>query len=214
MDEPDLALGTRADALERLGSREFDLLVIGGGVVGAGIAEAASAHGLDVALVDKGDFGGGTSSASSKLIHGGLRYLRLGDVGLVREAHEERRILMRTVAPHLVQQLPFLFPLYGDGPYRPFVLQTAIAVYSTLARAKLNGLVDPERARRMVPELRTEGLRKCGLYVDCWTHDSRLTLANVRAAADAGATVLNYAEVVALRPTRGRATGAEVRADG
>jgi glycerol-3-phosphate dehydrogenase len=87
VDEPDLALVTRADALERLGSREYDLLVIGGGVVGAGVAEAASAHGLDVALVDKGDFGGATSSASSKLIHGGLRYLRLGDVGLVREAH-------------------------------------------------------------------------------------------------------------------------------
>src|SRR5207237_726216 len=171
----------RDDAIERLASRPFDLLVIGGGIVGAGIAEAATAHGLDVALVDRGDFGGATSSASSKLIHGGLRYLRLGDVGLVREAHEERRILMQTVAPHLVQQLPFLFPLYADGPYRPFVLQTGIAVYSTLARAKLNGLVDPERARRMVPELRTERLRKCGLYVDCWTHDSRLTLANVRA---------------------------------
>src|SRR5437870_11131551 len=171
----------RVTALERLASLEFDLLVIGGGIVGAGIAEAASAHGLQVALVDKGDFAGATSSASSKLIHGGLRYLRLGDVGLVREAHEERRILMQTVAPHLVQQLPFLFPLYADGPYRPFVLQPGIAVYSSLARANLNGRVDPERARRMVPELRTEGLRKCGLYVDCWTHDSRLTLANVRA---------------------------------
>ncbi|TML87915.1 MAG: glycerol-3-phosphate dehydrogenase/oxidase [Actinobacteria bacterium] len=207
MDEPAVV---RDDALEQLGSREFDLLVIGGGIVGAGIAATATQHGLSVALVDRKDFGGGTSSASSKLIHGGLRYLRLGDVGLVREAHEERRILMRTVAPHLVQQLPFLFPLYGDGPYRPFVLQTAIAVYSTLARAKLNGLVDPERARRMVPELRTEGLRKCGLYVDCWTHDSRLTLANVRAAAEAGATVLNYAEVVALRGSE----GAVVEADG
>jgi glycerol-3-phosphate dehydrogenase len=200
----------RDDALEQLGSREFDLLVIGGGIVGAGIAAAASRHGLAVALVDRKDFGGGTSSASSKLIHGGLRYLRLGDIGLVREAHEERRILMQTVAPHLVQQVPFLFPLYADGPYRPFVLQTGIAVYSTLARAKLNGLVDPERARRMVPELRTEGLRKCGLYVDCWTHDSRLTLANVRAAAEGGATVLNYAEVVALRG----AEGAVVAADG
>ena len=106
----------RVAALEQLASREFDLLVIGGGIVGAGIAEAASAHGLSVALVDKGDFAGATSSASSKLIHGGLRYLRLGDVGLVREAHHERRVLMNVVAPHLVRRLPFLFPLVRGRP--------------------------------------------------------------------------------------------------
>src|SRR5437763_14098489 len=133
MDEPDLALVPRAGALERLGSREFDLLVIGGGVVGAGIAEAAAAHGLDVALVDKGDFGCATSSASSKLIHGGLRYLRLGDVGLVREAHQERRVLMDVVAPHLVRRLPFLFPLFEEGPYRPWFVQAGLLVYSAHA---------------------------------------------------------------------------------
>jgi glycerol-3-phosphate dehydrogenase len=169
---------------------------------------------LSVALVDRGDFGGGTSSASSKLIHGGLRYLRLGDVGLVREAHEERRILMRTVAPHLVQRLPFLLPLYAGGPYRPLVVQSGIVLYSTLARARLNGLVRPARARRMVPALRTDKLRACALYADAWTHDSRLTLANVRAAADAGATVLNYAEAVGLRLEGGRVDGGEVSADG
>jgi len=114
----------RIAALARLGSRQFDLLVVGGGIVGAGIAEAASAHGLEVALLDKGDFAGATSSASSKLIHGGLRYLRLGDVGLVREAHRERRLLMHVVAPHLGRRLPFLFPLYEDGPYRPWFVRT------------------------------------------------------------------------------------------
>jgi glycerol-3-phosphate dehydrogenase len=199
----------RAHALEQLGSREFDLLVIGGGIVGAGIAAAASRHGLAVALVDRGDFGGATSSASSKLIHGGLRYLRLGDIGLVREAHQERRILMNVVAPHLVRRQPFLFPLYRNGPYRPFVVQTGIVLYQTLARARLNGLVDAERAQHLVPDLRVEGLRSCGLYADAWTHDSRLTLANVRAAAEAGATVRNYTEVVGL----GRG-GAEVLVDG
>ena len=188
--------------------------MIGGGIVGAGIAAAASADGLAVALVDKGDFGAATSSSSSKLIHGGLRYLRLGDIRLVREAHEERRHLMTVVAPHLVHQIPFLLPLYEHGPYRPYVVQTGIALYSTLARARLNGLVDRDRARRMVPELRLEGLRKCGLYVDCWTNDSRLTLANVRATADAGGTVANYAEVVGLRLEHGRVAGAEVSADG
>jgi len=200
----------RVDALDQLASRRFDLLVIGGGIVGAGIAEAASAHGLSVALVDKGDFGGATSSASSKLIHGGLRYLRLGDVGLVREAHRERRLLMTVVAPHLVRRLPFLFPLYDDGPFRPWFVQTGIVLYSTIARARLNGPIAVERARRMVPQLRAAGLRKCALYADAWTNDGRLTLANVRAAADDGAVVLNYAEVVALR---GR-EGAEVHADG
>ena len=198
----------RADSLTALAEREFDLLVIGGGVIGAGIASVAARHGLSVALVDRGDFGGATSSSSSKLIHGGLRYLRLGDVRLVREAHEERRHLMNVVAPHLVHQIPFLLPLYERGPYRPYAVQTGIAIYSTLARAKLNGLVDPARARRMNPDLRLDGLRKCGLYVDCWTNDSRLTLANVRAAADLGGTVANYAEVLALRLQRGRVAGA------
>ncbi|HVA32229.1 MAG TPA: glycerol-3-phosphate dehydrogenase/oxidase [Gaiellaceae bacterium] len=200
----------RLEAVERLASHRFDVLVVGGGIVGAGIAEAASAHGLDVALVDKGDFGGATSSASSKLVHGGLRYLRLGDVGLVREAHHERRILMNVVAPHLVRRLPFLLPLYEDGPYRPWFVQSGILLYSTLARARLNGLVSVERAHRMVPELRDERLRSCALYADAWTNDGRLALANVRAAAGAGATVVNYAEVVAVR---GR-EGAELLVDG
>ncbi len=200
----------RAGALERLGSQRFDLLVVGGGIVGAGIAEAASAHGLSVALVERGDFGGATSSASSKLIHGGLRYLRLGDVGLVREAHHERRLLMTVVAPHLVRRLPFLFPLYEDGPYRPWFVQTGIVLYSTLARARLNGLVELERAHRMVPQLHGEGLRKCALYEDAWTNDGRLALLNVRAAAAAGAVVANYAEAVAIRAGE----GAEVVADG
>jgi len=200
----------RVEALDRLGSERFDLLVVGGGIVGAGIAEAATAHGMSVALVDKADFGGATSSASSKLIHGGLRYLRLGDVGLVREAHHERRILMSVVAPHLVRRLPFLFPLYDNGPFRPWFVQTGIVLYSTIARARLNGPIAVERARRMVPQLRAEHLRKCSLYADAWTNDGRLTLANVRGAADGGAVVANYAEVVALR---GR-EGAEVQADG
>ena len=210
MDESAVAIGGRERALEELASRRFDLLVIGGGIVGAGVAEAASANGLAVALVDKGDFACATSTASSKLIHGGLRYLRLGDVRLVREAHQERRALMRVVAPHLVRRLPFLFPLYDEGPYRPWLVQSGILLYSTLARARLNGLVEVERAQRMVPGLRAARLHKCALYADAWTNDGRLTLANVRGAAEAGATVLNYAEVVAVR---GR-EGAEVTADG
>ncbi len=107
---------SREQRLERLAETGFDLLVVGGGIIGAGIAAHAARTGLSVALVDAGDFAGGTSSASSKLVHGGLRYLRLGDVRLVREAHHERRVLSNVVAPHLVHRQPFLLPLYENGP--------------------------------------------------------------------------------------------------
>jgi glycerol-3-phosphate dehydrogenase len=205
---------TRERALAELGERRFDLLVIGGGIIGAGIAAQASRIGLAVALVDRGDFGGATSSASSKLIHGGLRYLRLGDVRLVREAHHERRALTNVVAPHLVHRTPFLLPLYEHGPFRPAFVQSGILLYSTLALSRLNWLVKPERARALVPPLRTERLRSCALYADAWTNDARLCLANVSAAAEAGATVANYAEVVSLERAGGRIVGAHVRLDG
>jgi glycerol-3-phosphate dehydrogenase len=205
---------SREEASERLRQRTFDLLVIGSGIVGAGIAAEAARAGLAVALVDRHDFGAGTSSASSKLIHGGLRYLRLGDVRLVREAHHERRLLMQVVAPHLVRRLPFLLPLYRNGPYGRLTIQTGLVLYSALARARLKRLVPPERAREHIPNLRLDGLRSCGLYADAVTHDARLCLASVRAAAEAGATVLNYAEVRELRTVRGRVAGAEVFVDG
>jgi glycerol-3-phosphate dehydrogenase len=205
---------TRARAVEELAARRFDLLVIGGGIIGAGVAAHAARLGLSVALVDAGDFGGATSSSSSKLIHGGLRYLRLGDVRLVREAHHERRVLTRVVAPHLVRRIQFLLPLYESGPYRPAVVQSGIVLYSALARSRLHWLVSPARAQHLVPPLRVAGLRSCALYADATTNDARLCLANVRAAACAGACVLNEAEVVALRQVSGRIAGADVRVDG
>jgi glycerol-3-phosphate dehydrogenase len=213
VDQPGRGL-TRGESLDRLASGRFDLLVVGGGIVGAATAAHAARAGLRVALVDAGDFAGATSSASSTLIHGGLRYLRLGDVRLVREAHRERRLLSRLVAPHLVHRLPFLLPLYRGGPYRPTVVQSGILLYSALAQSRLNWLVGAEEARERVPGLRADGLRSCALYADAWTNDARLALANVRAAADHGAVVLNGAEVVALRTVAGRVTGADVHADG
>jgi len=130
------------------------------------------------------------------------------DIRLVREAHEERRALMNVVAPHLVHRLPFVFPLYAHGPHRPWFVRTGVLLYSALARAKLNGRVSEKRALRLVPQLRTEGLHSCALYADAWTNDGRLTLANVRAAADRGAVVANYANVVAVHDR-----GAEVTVD-
>ena len=190
------------------------MLVVGGGIIGAAIAAHAARAGLGVALVDAGDFAGATSSASSKLIHGGLRYLRLGDVRLVREAHHERRVLTKVVAPHLVTRTPFLLPLYEGGPFRPSFVQSGIVLYSLLARSRVNWLVGADRAGASVPPLRLDGLRSCALYADATTNDTRLCLANVRAAEDAGACVLNGAEVVALRTQAGRVVGAEVAVDG
>jgi glycerol-3-phosphate dehydrogenase len=118
---------------------------------------------------------------------------------------------MRVVAPHLVRRLTFLLPLYRNGPYRRFTIQTGLWLYSTLARERLGGVVEPERAAKSVPALRLDSLQGCGLYSDAWTHDSRLCLANVRAAAERGAVVLNHAEVVELRSAQGRVTGAFIR---
>src|SRR5207248_6901590 len=117
--------------------------------------------------------------------------------------------LMSVVAPHLVERLPFVFPLYRDGPHRPWVVRTGVLLYSALARAKLNGRVSTKRALHLVPQLRTEGLHSSALYADAWTNDGRLTLANIRAAAERGAAVLNYAEVVAIG-----CGGADVAVDG
>ena len=183
---PPAALPWRGRALDQLAARRFDLLVIGGGVIGAGIANEAARAGLTVALVDRADFGSQTSSASSKLVHGGLRYLRLGDVRLVLEAHRERRALMRVVAPHLVRRLPFLLPLYRDGPYRPRTIQVALWLYSTLARERLGGVVPPGRARRSVPALRLENLAVAAPTRMPGPHDGRLCLANVRAGGGRG----------------------------
>ncbi len=201
-------------ALEQLGSRHFDVLVVGGGVVGASTAAHAARHGLQVALVEAGDFGGATSSASSKLIHGGLRYLRLGDVGLVREAHSERLLLTDLVAPHLVHRLPFVFPFFEGGPYSPLTVEAGIVVYSALARARPRRPLRAGAARRATPGLRSDGLRGAAVYGDAWTNDARLSLASVRAAAVAGTVVLNGAEVVSFHRSGGRVVAADVTAGG
>jgi glycerol-3-phosphate dehydrogenase len=116
---------------------------------------------------------------------------------------------MNVVAPHLVERLPFLFPLYSGGPHRPIVVRTGVLLYSTLARARLNGRISEERALRLVPQLRTERLHSSALYADARTNDGRLTIENVVAAAEGGAVALNYATVTAIRPD-----GADVHVDG
>lgn len=191
--------GSRAETLERLGSRRYDLVVVGGGIVGAGTAALAAEHGLAVALVDKADFASGTSSASSKLIHGGLRYLRMGDVRLVREALQEARVLVHTVAPHLVRRQPFVLPIYAGGPYGPAAIRAALWLYRLLgADGPETRRLAPEEAGTLVPPLRTSGLRTAALYADAQTNDARLCLANLQAAAAHGADVVSRTEVLGL----------------
>jgi glycerol-3-phosphate dehydrogenase len=192
----------RAIGFERLRTERFDLLVVGGGIVGAGVAELAARHGFRVALVERDDFASGTSSASSKLVHGGLRYLRMGQFGLVREALGEVRVLSEIVAPHLVRRLRFVLPIYRGGPYGRIPIRGALWSYAGLTGAisDRGRLIAPAAAATLVPPLRRDGLRAAGLYPDGQTDDARLCIAILRGAADHGALVLNRAELVGLEP--------------
>ena len=187
----------RERALEELGLGVFDVLVIGGGIVGSRVAFDAARAGLRVALVDAGDFGGATSGASARLVHGGLRYLRTGSVGLVRTALRERNVLASRIAPHLVRPLPFVLSMSGG--------QRSKCAAGLFAYAGLNGFrrplprfVTPEEAARLVPSLRVGDLSSHAVFHEAGTNDSRLTLATVTAATRAGAVVANYLRAVAL----------------
>ncbi|MFI6286278.1 FAD-dependent oxidoreductase [Streptomyces sp. NPDC051018] len=208
----------RAETRELLSRVTYDLLVVGGGILGISTAWHAAQSGLRVALVDAGDFAGATSSASSKLLHGGLRYLQTGAVKLVAENHFERRALSREVAPHLANPLRFYLPVYKGGPHGAAKLGAGVFAYSALSAFGdgVGHVIGPAKARRDVPELRTDGLRAVAVYGDDQMNDARMALMTVRAAVAAGADVLNHAEVTGLRFTGGRVTGAELRdrADG
>ncbi|MFQ6012991.1 MAG: glycerol-3-phosphate dehydrogenase/oxidase [Thermoplasmata archaeon] len=186
----------------------YDLLVIGGGINGCGIALEATRRGYRVLLLDQGDLGGGTSSRSSRLIHGGLRYLREGKVGLVWEASRERHWL-RMHYPHLVRPLRFLIPYYrGEG--RPWVTRLGLWLYDSLSGpanvGKRRSLTAPQVAAAE-PRLRRDGLLGGDFYYDCWTDDFRLVLLNAKMAYEAGAHILPYARVDRVLREDGRVTG-------
>jgi glycerol-3-phosphate dehydrogenase len=203
----------RAEAREQLSNVQCDLLVIGGGILGISTAWHAAQSGLRVALVDAGDFAGATSSASSKLLHGGLRYLQTGAVKLVAENHFERRAVTRQVAPHLSRPLKFYLPVYKGGPHGAVKLGAGVFAYSALSGFGdgVGHLLSPAKAREAVPELRVKDLKAVAVYGDSQMNDARMALMTTRAAVEAGATVLNYAEVTGLRFTDGRVTGADLR---
>jgi glycerol-3-phosphate dehydrogenase len=196
-----------------MAAEPVDVLVVGGGITGAGIARDAALRGFRTAVVDKSDFASGTSSHSSRLIHGGLRYLEQYAFHLVREASRERRVLLQ-VAPHLVHPLQFVLPSYRGARVPAWRLRAGLWLYDLLAGFRNEGLhrwLGRKATLRLEPGLRDKDLQGAALYFDAQTDDARLTLATMRAAAQAGALVASHASVTALLKPDGRVRGAAVR---
>ena len=203
----------RAEARARLARGPFDLLVIGGGINGAGIARDAALRGLRVALVERDDFASGTSSRSSRLVHGGVRYLEHGYLHLVFESSRERRILLE-IAPHLVRPLQFTWPLYRGGRIPRWKLAAGLWLYDLLAQLRTvrrHRTLGAAGVLALEPRLAHQGLAGGASYYDAATDDARLTLANVVDAARGGAVALNHAEVTSLVFEGQRAAGLTVR---
>ncbi len=188
----------------------FDLLIIGGGITGAGAARDAAHRGLRVALLDQGDLASGTSSRSSKLVHGGLRYLEHGEFSLVFEAVAERRILQE-IAPHLVNPLPFLFPVYDSSRRGVFTVNVGMWLYDGLSlfrSPKIHKKLSVREVKKAEPRLRVKGLKGAPVYYDCATDDARLTLETALDAATRGAVIATYTRVTGfIRGPGGRVQG-------
>jgi glycerol-3-phosphate dehydrogenase len=207
---------SRLNSLERFQREVFDVLIIGGGITGAGLALDAAARGLKTALVEKRDFAAGTSSRSTKLIHGGLRYLEQFDVALVREALLERSVLAR-IAPHQTEAFPFVIPIYADRRRNydhPLIMRAGLFLYDLLAGRQnfaKHRRLSREEALNLAPQLDPNGLKGAFLYYDALTNDSRLVIEIIKAAHQQGAAIANYTTVESyLRDHDGKITGARV----
>jgi glycerol-3-phosphate dehydrogenase len=181
---------------------DWDVLVIGGGIVGAGVARDAAMRGLRVALVDRHDFAFGTSSRSSRLLHGGLRYLAQGRIGLVTEASREKCVLHR-IAPHLAAPLPFLFPTYRRTPWPRWQLSIGVRIYDLLCGQRNLGpssTLSVSQIQEKLPDIDPRNLTGGVRYFDGLTNDARLVIDTLRSAVQHGAFVRNYTEFVAAEP--------------
>ena len=187
----------------------FDVLIVGGGITGAGVARDAARRGLRVLLVEQSDLASGTSSRSSKLVHGGLRYLEQGELALVFESVAERRVLL-DIAPHLVRPMPFLLPVFSDSRRGMFTINIGMWLYDGLSlfrSPKLHQSLSRKRVRAAEPDLRHDGLKGAQVYYDCATDDARLTLETVLDAVRHGATVLTHTRVERWTTVIGGVTG-------
>ena len=202
----------RERLLAGLRSQHFDLLIVGGGIVGAGIARDAAMQGLKVALIEQGDFASGTSSKTSKLIHGGLRYLEHGHVRLVFESLRERQVL-RTIAPALVHPLSLLIPIYAGNSRPGWKVSLGLGLYDLLAlgrNIRPHRMLSARRAAALEPGLRVDGLRAAGLYADCQMDDARVCLANILQAIGFGAVCCNHVRLREFLKGDGRLCGGAV----
>ena len=191
----------------------FDVLVIGGGITGAGVARDAAMRGMRVAIVDKGDWASGTSGKSSRLVHGGIRYLEQGDIALVRESVRERETLLR-IAPELVRPLEFTWPIFRGARLPKWKLRIGLTVYDMLAgkaRGRRHHSLDRNGVLELEPELREANLVGGMSYFDAATDDAGLTLANVKSAVSHGAIAVNFARVESITASAGKGDGALVR---
>ena len=206
-----ISASERARAIDGLEARRFDLAIIGGGITGAGLAREAALRGLSVVLFEAEDFAAGTSGRSSKLIHGGLRYLALGDVALVRESALERKVIFR-LAPHLAERRWMVLPVHSRAALLKF--RAAITAYEKLGAVERDDVHQNwgvEELEREEPALDRSEWRFACAYREYLTDDARLVLANLRAAAGMGAHALNWAEVTAIPTEHDRAVGVTAR---
>lgn len=207
-------MGQREAHLSRARNATFDLLILGGGITGAGVARDAARRGLKVALLERADLASGTSSRSSKLVHGGLRYLEQYAFGLVFESVSERRVLM-DIAPHLVRPLGFVFPVFKGSGRSAAILDAGMWLYDGLSlfrSPRLHRRLSRKAVAKEEPCLRTDGLSAAELYYDCATDDARLTLETALDAVRAGAVVVTWCPAEdLLHDARGRVRGALAR---
>ncbi|MFX1273768.1 MAG: glycerol-3-phosphate dehydrogenase/oxidase [Promethearchaeota archaeon] len=206
----------RNNILERLKSNTYNIIVIGGGITGAGVAREASLRGLSVALVDMQDFAAGTSSRSSKLAHGGIRYLDQGETELVEEATTERNWLLAHLS-HLIRPIPFLFGSWKGG-WRKTVIKGAIKIYDFLSdtnqifkNSNKGKWYDAEEIIELEPEINTEGFLGGGIYYDNNVDDARLTLETIKEAVIRGADALNYCKVIDFLKKDGKIVGVKCK---
>ncbi len=203
----------RKNTIAEMTKETYDLVVIGGGITGGGIALDAAARGMKVALVEKGDFASGTSSKSTKLIHGGLRYLKQFDFWLVKEVGSERAIVHK-LAPHLVLPEKMLLPLIEGGSYGKWLTSIGLKVYDILAQVTGDDkrqMLDKKQALKREPLLPKKILNGAGYYAEYRTDDARLTIENIKTSLGYGAKALNYAEVMDFLYDDGKVAGVKVK---
>ncbi|MHA2031468.1 MAG: glycerol-3-phosphate dehydrogenase/oxidase [Candidatus Kariarchaeaceae archaeon] len=194
---------SRSEMLESMQDTIYDVIVIGGGVTGAGVARDAMLRGLKVALLEKGDFASGTSSMTTKLIHGGLRYLQNYEFRLVRQAALERKVHLE-IAPHLAEVMEILLPVFDWNDDSPFMLRLGLILYDILSIPKRIGKhknLSSKQLKELLPLLNNQNIRGGALFHDVRTNDARLTLANCLSAAAGGAHVVNYVEMLSFETT-------------